>query len=181
MPDLTDSFCERCGARHVVSPNAPRALSFKRARVLATGLKYFVLTDGQSMRDSLTLARHEDEHQDTNRATESFHRIFNFCMTCRQYACDRCWNSNASACLSCAPETGIEPVAPEDHLIVRTPVARWDADWSQFPDGPAVEPLARGGSAGSRYGFDAWPRRQAPPRVPAVCRPRGLEPVADCR
>jgi ribosomal protein L40E len=143
MPDLTDSFCERCGARHVVSPNAPRALSFKRARVLATGLKYFVLTDGQSMRDSLTLARHEDEHQDTNRATESFHRIFNFCMTCRQYACDRCWNSNASACLSCAPETGIEPVAPEDHLIVRTPVARWDADWSQFPDGPAVEPLAR--------------------------------------
>ena len=68
MPDLTDSFCERCGARHVVSPNAPRALSFKRARVLATGLKYFVLTDGQSMRDSLTLARHEDEHQDTNGA-----------------------------------------------------------------------------------------------------------------
>jgi hypothetical protein len=121
----------------------PKTLSLKGARLLAKGLKNFVLTDGQSMADSLTLARNDDEHVGSARITEAFHRTFNFCMTCRQYACDRCWNTRAGACLSCSPEPGFEPVAPEDHLIVRTPVARWDTDWSLFPDGPAVEPLTR--------------------------------------
>jgi hypothetical protein len=143
MSDLTDSYCERCGARYVFGPPTPKTLSLKGARLLAKGLKNFVLTDGQSMADSLTLARNDDEHVGSARITEAFHRTFNFCMTCRQYACDRCWNTRAGACLSCSPEPGFEPVAPEDHLIVRTPVARWDADWSLFPDGPAVEPLTR--------------------------------------
>jgi len=143
MSDLTDSYCERCGARYVFSPPAPKTLSLKGARVLAKGLKNFVLTDGQSMADSLTLARHDDDHEDSSRMTEAFHRTFNFCMTCRQYACDRCWNARTGACLSCSPEEGYEPVAPVDHMIVRTPVAQWDADWSLFPDGPAVEPLVR--------------------------------------
>jgi ribosomal protein L40E len=143
MSDLTDSYCERCGTRYVFSPPTPKTLSLKGARVLAKGLKNFVLTDGQSMADSLTLARHDDNHEDSSRITEAFHRTFNFCMTCRQYACDRCWNSRVGACLSCSPESGYEPVAPEDHLIVRTPVARWDTDWSLFPEGPAVEPVVR--------------------------------------
>jgi hypothetical protein len=143
MTDLTDSYCERCGARYVFGPPTPKTLSLKGARLLAKGLKNFVLTDGQSMADSLTLARNDDEHVGSARITEAFHRTFNFCMTCRQYACDRCWNTRAGACLSCSPEPGFEPVAPEDHLIVRTPVARWDTDWSLFPDGPAVEPLTR--------------------------------------
>ena len=143
MSDLTDSYCERCGARYVFSPPTPKTLSLKGARVLAKGLKNFVLTDGQSMADSLTLARHDDNHEDSSRITEAFHRTFNFCMTCRQYACDRCWNSRVGACLSCSPESAYEPVAPEDHLIVRTPVARWDTDWSLSPEGPAVEPVAR--------------------------------------
>ena len=143
MSDLTDSYCERCGARYVFGPPIPKTLSLKGARLLAKGLKNFVLTDGQSMADSLTLARNEDSHVGSARITEAFHRTFNFCMTCRQYACDRCWNSRVGACLSCSPESGNEAVAPEDHMIVRTPVARWDTDWSLFPDGPAVEPLAR--------------------------------------
>ena len=143
MPEVTDSYCERCGARYAFTPNMPKSLSLKGARVLARGLKNFVLTDGQSMADALTLARNEDNHQDSSRMTEAFHRTFNFCMTCRQYACERCWNAKAGACLSCAPTSSLEPVAPEDHLIVRTPVARWDTDWSLFPEGPAAEPLAR--------------------------------------
>ena len=146
MPDLTDSYCERCGARYVFSPPVPKSLSLKGARVLAKGLKNFVLTDGQSMADSLTLARSEDEHEDSTRITEAFHRTFNFCMTCRQYACDKCWNTRVGACLSCAPAAG-SPVAPEDHLIVRTPVAQWDTDWSIFPDGPAVEPVGHPSTA----------------------------------
>jgi hypothetical protein len=143
MPDLADSYCERCGARYVFNPPTPKSVSLKGARVLAKGFKNFVLNDGQSITDSLTQARHEDEHEDSTRVTEAFHRTFNFCMTCRQYACDKCWNARAGACFSCAPEPGFEPTAPEDHLIVRTPVARWDADWSLFPDGPAVEPVSR--------------------------------------
>jgi hypothetical protein len=143
MPDLADSYCERCGARYVFNPPTPKSVSLKGARVLAKGFKNFVLNDGQSITDSLTQARHEGEHEDSTRVTEAFHRTFNFCMTCRQYACDKCWNARAGACFSCAPEPGFEPTAPEDHLIVRTPVARWDADWSLFPDGPAVEPVSR--------------------------------------
>jgi len=143
MTDLTDSYCERCGARYVFSPPAPKTVSLKGARVLMKGLKNYVMTDGQSMADSLSLARNEDSHEDSTRITEAFHRTFNFCMSCRQYACDKCWNSIAGACLTCAPQEGYEALPTEDHLLVRTPVARWDTDWSLFPDGPIVEPLAR--------------------------------------
>ncbi|MGZ6268056.1 MAG: hypothetical protein ACXWNR_05790 [Candidatus Limnocylindrales bacterium] len=134
MLDRTDSYCERCGTRYAFGANAPRTLSLKGARVLAKGLKNFVLTDGQSMNDAMALARQEDEHEDTTRMTEAFHRTFNFCMTCRQYACDKCWNAHQGACLTCAPERESGPVAPEDHLIIRTPVARSNSDRSLFPE-----------------------------------------------
>jgi hypothetical protein len=141
MLDRTDSYCERCGSRYAFGPNAPKNLSLKGALVLAKGLKNFVLTDGQSMNDSIALARHEDEHDGTTRMTEEFHRTFNFCMTCRQYACSKCWNARQGACLTCAPEPGFEPVALDDHLIVRTPAARGDSDWALFPEipGPGVD------------------------------------------
>ena len=133
MLDRTDSYCERCGTRYAFRANAPRALSLKGAKVLAKGLRNFVLTDGLSMNDSIALARHDDEREDTTRMTEAFHRTFNFCMTCRQYACDKCWNAHQGACLTCAPERESGPVAPEEHLIIRTPVARSDSDWALFP------------------------------------------------
>ena len=134
MLDNTDLYCERCGTRYAFNANASRTLSLKGARVLAKGLKNFVLTDGQSLNDSMALAREADEHESTTRMTEAFHRTFNFCMTCRQYACDKCWNPHQGACLTCAPEPGLGPVEPEGHLIVRTPVARGDNDWALFPD-----------------------------------------------
>ena len=170
MPEVTDSFCERCGARYAFTPNMPKSLSLKGARVFAKGLKNFVLTDGQSMADALTLARSDDNNQDSSRMTEAFHRTFNFCMTCRQYACERCWNAEVGACLSCAPASGGQAVAPEDHLIVRTPVARWDADWSLFPEGPAVEPFARPAAPAS---FNE-PIRLEEPRY--ALAPQGSEP-----
>jgi hypothetical protein len=167
MREVTDSFCERCGARYTFTPNAPKNLSLKGARVLAKGLRNFVLTDGQSMADAITLARSEDNHESSSRMTEAFHRTFNFCMTCRQYACERCWNAKVGACLTCAPESDLQPVAPEDHLIVRTPVARWDMDWSLFPEGPASEPLAR-------------PAPPAPFNEPIrLAEPRKPNPAAD--
>jgi ribosomal protein L40E len=147
MPELTDSYCERCGARHVFATSGSKGLSLRSARVLAKGLKNFVLNDGQSLGDSLTTARLEDESGDSSRMTEAFHKAFNFCMTCRQYACDKCWNAQVGACLSCAPQADSAPVAPEDRLIVRTPVARWDPDWLNSSD-PETE-LATGGGAPS--------------------------------
>jgi ribosomal protein L40E len=90
----------------------------------------------------MALARHDDEHQDSSRMTEAFHRTFNFCMTCRQYACDRCWNERVGACLSCSPEPGTEIVPLDDHMIVRTPVAHWDTDWSAFAEDLAAQSAA---------------------------------------
>src|ERR1035437_1561587 len=145
MPELTDSYCERCGIRHVFSSSGSKGISIKGARVLFKGLKSFVLNDGQSMGDSITTARLEDDNGDSSRMTEAFYKAFHFCMTCRQYACDNCWNAQVGACFSCAPQVDSAPVAPEGHLIVRTPVARWDPDWLNF--GESEVDSSTGGNA----------------------------------
>jgi hypothetical protein len=153
MPELTDSYCERCGKRHVFSSSGSKGLSLRGARVLAKGLKNFVLNDGQSIADSITTARLEDESGDSSRMTEAFHKAFHFCMTCRQYACDNCWNADVGACFSCAPLADSAPVAPEGHLIVRTPMARWDPDLLNFSDS-AGDPAAGTGTPAQPA---AWP------------------------
>jgi ribosomal protein L40E len=150
MPDVTDSYCERCGARYVFNPNAVKGLSLKGARVLAKGLKNFVLTDGQSMADSLAMARHDDDHEDSSKLTEAFHRTFNFCLTCRQYACDKCWNVRVGSCFTCAPENGYAPAAqqdfspdfrqaPQEPMAANTPVPDWETSWSVFAEGASAE------------------------------------------
>jgi ribosomal protein L40E len=156
MPTLTDSFCERCGTRYVFSEPAPKRPSIKSARVFARGLKNFVLTDGQTISESIALARNDDDHEDSTRITEAFHRTFNFCMTCRQYACDKCWNEKQGACLTCSPDSDLLPNAPEDRLIIRTPVAHNDDELARLaavdparfapqpdrPSWPAADPVA---------------------------------------
>ena len=113
MTKLTDSFCERCGSRYAFVANESRG-PLRGARDLARGLKNFVFTDGQSISDAMDLARDEGDHEVSSRIAEAFHRTFNLCMSCRQYACDRCWNEAAGECLSCAPapKAGLDvPVA----------------------------------------------------------------------
>ena len=132
MSDVTNSYCERCGARYVFDRAAAKSFSLKGARVLAKGLKNFVLTDGQSMADSMALARTEDDHESSTRITEAFHQTFNFCMSCRQYACDKCWNPRTGACLSCTPDEFAEPRTPQDLTMGPSPIERWDTDWSHF-------------------------------------------------
>lgn len=158
MADLTDSYCERCGTRYSFTEAAPKGFSLKGARVLAKGLRNFVLTDGQSMSDAIENARLETNTESSSRVTEAFHATFNFCMVCRQYACSKCWNVKVGACLSCAPETNVRSVSPEDHLIVRTPVARWDGDWAITPDGPVIEALL-----GQDKPAPTKPQRMVPP------------------
>jgi hypothetical protein len=121
MRDFTDSFCERCGTRYTFGPPPAKGPSLATAKILAKGLKNFVMNDSTTMDEAMAAARIDEERAHSSQVTEDFHRIFNFCMTCRQYACDKCWNPNQGACLSCAPLWDEEPVAPKDHLILRTP------------------------------------------------------------
>lgn len=176
MPELTDSYCERCGKRHVFSASGSKGLSLKGARVLVKGLKNFVLTDGQSMSDSITAARLEYESGNSSRMTEAFHRAFNFCMTCRQYACDKCWNAQVGACLSCAPQADSAPVEPEGHLIVRTPVARWDPNWLNLSD-PEGDTAASSSTPSLPAG---WPGPlQFSPMIPPQARQDHFTPQTD--
>jgi hypothetical protein len=154
MSDLTDSFCERCGTRYAFVADAPKGLSLKGARVLAKGLKNFVLTDGQSISDAIDMARRDDNHEASTRVAEAFHRTFNFCMTCRQYACDRCWNEAAGACLSCSPAPVVEthaaevrspaprPAVAEELPTLQGSTATQEGEWSLFPDAEASAPAA---------------------------------------
>ena len=151
MTDLTDSFCERCGARYAFVANGPKGLSLKGARVLAKGLKNFVLTDGQSISDAMELARNEDDHEASTRVAEAFHRTFNFCMSCRQYACDKCWNETAGECLSCSPVD-----EAEWSLFAETPAA--DPNQGAAEDAPFTDPILIGGHRPERP-----PRRRPDP------------------
>jgi hypothetical protein len=141
MRDFTDSFCERCGTRYTFGPPPAKGPSLATAKILARGLKNFVMNDSTTMDEAMAAARVDEERAHSSQVTEDFHRIFNFCMTCRQYACDKCWNPNQGACLSCAPLWDEEPVAPRDHLILRTPKASREPATSQRSGSPADEPL----------------------------------------
>ena len=149
MPDRTASYCERCGTRYVFCVDADKGEPLRKVRLLAKGLRDLLLPD-----DDPNSGAPEPSRADNDRARldEAFHRTFNFCLTCRMYACDKCWNPSQGACLTCAPQPDDTPVAPQDHLIVRTPATRpdqgadrGDGQWL-FPDilGPAAgaTPLA---------------------------------------
>jgi ribosomal protein L40E len=167
MTELTDSFCERCGTRYEFSANPQKGISLKSARVLAKGLKNFVLNDNQSLGDSMAIAKREDDHSNSGRITEAFHKTFNFCMTCRQYACEQCWNFQVGACLTCAPASAASAVAPESHLIVRTPVARRTTEWPA-PQG-GLDWLTEGDASIGRPG---WPGPlQVEPASPSQATP----------
>jgi hypothetical protein len=121
MQDFTDSYCERCGTRYTFGESKDKKPAMATARTLARGLRHFVMNDSSTIDDAMAAARIDEERESAAHITEEFHKVFSFCMTCRQYACEKCWNPNQSACLSCAPLWDTEPVAPEGHLIIRTP------------------------------------------------------------
>ena len=197
MRELTDSYCERCGTRYTFGPSPTKGPSLTGARLLAKGLKNFVMTDGTSMDEAMAAARIDVTKDESSRVSEEFHRTFNFCMTCRQYACDKCWNENQGACLSCAPLWDQEPVGRPGHLIIRTPVLRPDlgdigkaislADVQPGPAGPPdavpwpdADPLP-GRTAPRQGGNGDRPMETAPaisvPRAAPLPQDRTLAPV----
>jgi ribosomal protein L40E len=133
MQDFTDSYCERCGTRYTFGQPKDKKPAMTTARTLARGLKHFVMNDSSTIDDAMAAARIDEERESAAQITEEFHKVFSFCMTCRQYACEKCWNPNQSACLSCAPLWDTEPVAPEGHLIIRTPTTSHSPAAQQEP------------------------------------------------
>jgi hypothetical protein len=102
---ITESFCERCGTRYSFEKVAKhRRGGIGRVRVLSRGLKTFVANDGMPMAQAMAVARDDEDRAGISRQLEAFHQTFNFCMTCRQYTCENCWNEKAGECLTCAPD-----------------------------------------------------------------------------
>jgi hypothetical protein len=185
MRPLTDSYCERCGTRYTFGPSPTRGPSLAGARVLARGLKNFVMTDGTTLDEALAAARIDDTRDVAIRVTEEFHRTFNFCMSCRQYACDKCWNENQGACLSCAPLWDEEPVAPEGLMILRNPAGKpAEIDFRRRADGsgesipwPSADPLSlQSTSAPATYGPSPEPSSAGFRPTPAL-HPRPPVPL----
>jgi hypothetical protein len=161
---LTESFCERCGTRYTFESGEPetRRPSIKKARVLARGLKHFVLSD-----DSLETALAEGERdEDRERAAlqlEAFHQTFNFCMDCRQYTCRDCWNDAEGRCLSCAPAPGrIESVISAPVFAQADTVSRLDA---LLGPGPIAPPLIEAWPMDGAFALPAGDAVEAPAEV----------------
>ena len=99
---LTESFCERCGAKFTFESAAPTSSRLTRARTIARGVRNY-LTSDESLDEALAEARRERERQASGIQLQAFHDTFNFCFTCRQYTCRDCWNEAAGRCRTCAP------------------------------------------------------------------------------
>jgi hypothetical protein len=149
---LTESFCERCGTRYTFETARPQHSRISRARTLTKGIRNFVLSD-DPFSVAMADARGEEERAATAVQLDAFHRTFNFCLSCRQYTCGSCWNSEDGRCLSCAPlpetETPLLAVA-EPPLAVAEAVATVDVvehapvdagEWpaADLPQAPEVE------------------------------------------
>lgn len=128
MPEiLTESFCERCGTRYTFQSAAPKVGRLAKMKVLSRGFKNYVLSDETSLDEALADARSVDDRETSVEQLDAFHKTFNFCMSCRQYTCQNCWNDREGRCLSCAPSLsvgilpsslpGLNPVAGTSSLV----------------------------------------------------------------
>ena len=143
MPEiLTESFCERCGTRYTFQAAPPARSRLSRLKVIARGLRNYVLSDDTTLEEAFADARSAEEREISAQQLEAFHRTFNFCLSCRQYTCRNCWNEAEGRCLTCAPDLNREPLpAPFPNLA--TPVE-------------PIRPLAEHGRDGGGVG---WPIR----------------------
>ncbi len=99
---LTESYCERCGAKFTFESPAATSGPVTRARTFARGLRNY-LTSDESLDDAIAEARREQDRQASGIQLRAFHDTFSFCFTCRQYTCRDCWNESAGRCRTCAP------------------------------------------------------------------------------
>jgi len=130
MPEiLTESFCERCGTRFTFEAAAPTRSRLSRLKIIARGLRNYVLSDDTTLDEAFADARSDEERAISTQQLEAFHKTFNFCLSCRQYTCANCWNEVEGRCLTCAPNLSREPL----------PAAFPSLDARVEPIRPAVE------------------------------------------
>ncbi len=139
MVDPTDTYCQQCGTRLDLHASAAAGRPLTEARVLARGLRNFVLDDKHSLAGAISVARDEDEREAATRATEEFVRAFRFCLTCRRYLCHTCWESDQHTCLASSPEPYRQPARPADRLTTRTPDLALDDESAAFLALPATD------------------------------------------
>jgi hypothetical protein len=110
---LTESFCERCGTRYELGTPEPMNRT-RKTRGLVTGLRQFILSDTDSLSDSISDAMRAEEEALAARQIDAFQDTFNFCMDCRRYTCATCWNDDEGRCRSCMPVAGMDNVGELD-------------------------------------------------------------------
>ncbi|HET6380485.1 MAG TPA: hypothetical protein VFH63_05545 [candidate division Zixibacteria bacterium] len=143
---LTESFCERCGTRYEFA--APTRLNtIRKTRGLIAGLKNYIMSQ-DALSDAVGDALRSEEEALAAQQLEAFHRSFNFCINCRQYACTNCWNDDAGRCRTCAPIPGTDDL-----------IERFEASFqAQHPELTAVgEPQMDEAELNRRLGLEAWP------------------------
>jgi hypothetical protein len=144
MPEaLTESFCERCGTRYEFA--APTELTtLRKTRGLFSGLKNYIMSQ-DALGDALNDAMRSEEESLASQQLEAFHESFNFCIECRQYTCNNCWNDEAGRCRNCVP------IAGTDDLL-----ERFEATFeAQHPE-LAAATLADA-DLHRRLGLETWP------------------------
>ena len=149
---LTESFCERCGTRYTFETARPQNSRFGRARTLTKGLRNFVLSD-DPLSVAMADARGEEERAATALQLDAFHKTFNFCLSCRQYTCSNCWNTEEGRCLSCSPRPDAVPVEPVEAIDSAAIAERLAAMTAP----PAATPH-------DTIGVSAWPEEDLPRR-----------------
>ncbi len=169
---LTESYCERCGAKFTFESASAAGGPLTRARTLVRGLRNYVTSD-ESLDEALAEARREEQREASGLQLRAFHETFNFCFSCRQYTCRDCWNEGAGRCRSCAPlpdlpdPLELRGLPPE---LAPRPAAHLEPAPAEVPAWPARDLVRSDGGATSAGEMPARPPQPAAPlpwsRVP---------------
>ncbi len=180
MPEiLTESFCERCGTRYTFQAAAPSRSRLSRLKIIARGLRNYVLSDDTTLEEAFADARSDEEREISAQQLEAFHQTFNFCLSCRQYTCANCWNEAEGRCLTCAPDLSREPL-PAPFPTLQPTVEPIRPAVEVGGDGEAAWPardLGLEAAAGTPTPTPEAPPTVEPPPAPAVEAPPAVEPM----
>ena len=98
---VLQSFCERCGTRYTVTEQDTRRESGLTKIGRSLGLRSAPKPPGEP-----NVANALPTH-------DPFKATFHFCLECRQYTCQNCWNPDAGFCQTCYPIGAVALHAPE--------------------------------------------------------------------